>query len=284
MGTLIDPIDYHTVIQKIREYCLDQEYIECNTTSKLSILSSCEDVRTLATYNFIGKLWPLPQSQQMHLEEVLLTHPNLKGVFTVGTSFRNEPNPIEGRHDFSFNMIEIEAFGDQQNLINVERGILEALGYGPKDSFPEGNYEDIAEKYGVKELTHEHEHMLYRDYGPVFILKNFPENTDPFWNMNRSNNGISEKVDIILSGAETFGSAFRSSDPEMMRHHFNTIDEGRYRDTLYSYFGRDRVEKELEDFLKLPFKPRFGMGIGMTRLVKSMKKEGLLNKVDKLQN
>jgi hypothetical protein len=34
-------------------------------------------------------------------------------------------------------------------------------------------------------------------------------------------------------------------------------------------FGKERVEKELEDFLSMDFFPRFGAGIGLTRLARA---------------
>ena len=49
--------------------------------------------------------------------------------------------------------------------------------------------------------------------GPVFILKNFPEYTSPFWNMRRNDDKTTaNKIDVILSGMETIGSAERSID------------------------------------------------------------------------
>ena len=44
---------------------------------------------------------------------------------------------------------------------------------------------------------------------PAVFLTDFPESTDPFWNMKISNTGTAKKVDIILSGQETIGSAER---------------------------------------------------------------------------
>jgi len=42
---------------------------------------------------------------------------------------------------------------------------------------------------------------LETDYGAAFFLKNFPDYTSPFWNMRKSDSGItSKKVDVILSG------------------------------------------------------------------------------------
>jgi hypothetical protein len=39
---------------------------------------------------------------------------------------------------------------------------------------------------------------------------------------------------------------------------------------LYDQFGKNRVEKELKDFLSLDFFPRVGGGIGITRLLHAM--------------
>jgi aspartyl/asparaginyl-tRNA synthetase len=87
--------------------------------------------------------------------------------------------------------------------------------------------------------------------------------------MKHNENSIFNKVDVILYGQETIGSAERSCDPEEMRHNFYTIERGGYSAKLFELFGKDRVEKELEEFLSFDFFPRFGGGIGMTRLARA---------------
>ena len=77
------------------------------------------------------------------------------------------------------------------------------------------------------------------------------------------------KIDVIMYGQETIGSAERSSDPEEMRHGFYTVSEGSYAEKLFELFGKERVESELEDYLELNFFPRFGGGIGLTRLARA---------------
>ena len=42
-----------------------------------------------------------------------------------------------------------------------------------------------------------------------------------------------------------------------------------YSEKLFELFGKERVEKELEDFLSFDFFPRFGGGIGLTRLARA---------------
>ena len=38
---------------------------------------------------------------------------------------------------------------------------------------------------------------------------------------------------------------------------------------LFELFGKERVEAELDEFLKFDFFPRFGAGIGLTRLARA---------------
>jgi hypothetical protein len=82
-------------------------------------------------------------------------------------------------------------------------------------------------------------------------------------------NGLFNKVDVILFGQETIGSAERSCDVEKMREMFYTIENGAYCSKLFELFGKERVEKELDEFLSLDFFPRFGAGIGLTRLARA---------------
>jgi aspartyl/asparaginyl-tRNA synthetase len=134
----------------------------------------------------------------------------------------------------------------------------------------EVNYDDVCQEYGnVEILENEHETKMWQEKGPVVSLQNFPLRTNPFWNMKHKENSIFNKVDVILYGQETIGSAERSCDVEEMKHNFYTIEDGKYCAKLFELFGKERVEKELEEFLSFEFFPRFGGGIGMTRLARA---------------
>ena len=56
---------------------------------------------------------------------------------------------------------------------------------------------------------------------------------------------------------------------------FNTISDGMYADLLFKLFGKESVEKELDEFLSFDFFPRFGGGIGITRLISALNKCGV---------
>ena len=166
--------DYNTVVNKMRDFCVSKGFLEVHTQSRLSILAACEDPQTLATYNYAGQVWPLPQTGQMWLEYELLKNPEAPGFFCISTSYRNEPNPVPGRHDKVFPMFEFEIKGGVDALQQFETELLEYLGFGSREEFQQGDYLEVAKRYGVEELEHEHEAALENDYHKVFFLKNFP--------------------------------------------------------------------------------------------------------------
>jgi hypothetical protein len=62
----------------------------------------------------------------------------------------------------------------------------------------------------------------------------------------------------------------------MMRDTFHSITDGEYSALLYKLFGKERVEAELEEFLKFDFFQRVGGGIGMTRMIAALDKQQAL--------
>lgn len=273
-----DMFAYNEAVKRMRQFFQEKKgFIEVPAQSRRSILAACEDPATISQYIFSGINWPLPQTGQMWLEKELLDNPKVKGVFCVTTSYRNEPNPVPGRHDKIFPMFEFESHGGIKDLIGLEEELLTHLGFG-KD-FVNISYEGAVERYGERELGDYEEELLCNDYGNCVFLTDFPQRTHPFWNMKHAGGGIYNKVDVIMHGMETIGSAERATDKHEMREQFHTISKGEYANLLYNHFGKKRVEDELEEYLSLRMFERFGGGIGVTRMVRAMKLEGLLNEV-----
>ena len=261
---------YNELVQKMRSFFLERGFKEVPTQSRLSILAACENPHSVKTFEYGGLIWPLPQTGQMWLEHELLKNPEWEGVFCISTSYREEKNPIPGRHELIFPMFEFESKGGMKELIKLEGDLLAYLGFA--DEPDEVTYDDVCEEYGgVSILEDEHETRMWKEKGSVVSLQYFPLRTNPFWNMkqNASGNGIFNKVDVILYGQETIGSAERSCDVDKMREMFYTIENGGYCNKLFELFGKERVEAELEEFLKFDFFPRFGGGIGMTRMARA---------------
>jgi len=261
------------MIHQCREFFLTKlNFLEVPSQCRLSILAACEDPSNITNFQVNQTLYPLPQTGQMWLELELLKNPSLPGVFCITTSYRDEKNPIEGRHNRIFPMFEFEAPGNMDDLRNLEADLLAHLGFSQAAIL---DYEAICAEYNIVEIKADHELQLQKQYGNVLSLENFPERTQPFWNMKSNDDGTYSKIDVILHGMETIGSAQREVDPVKMRERFYSISGGEYSELLFKHFGRARVEKELEEYLSLNFFERFGAGMGLTRLERAMELSGL---------
>jgi aspartyl/asparaginyl-tRNA synthetase len=273
----INPKEYDFALGVLRDFFDSNEFTETAVQHRLSILSACEDPFNVATFNYAGEVWPLPQTGQMWLERELLHDPKAPGFYCITTSYRQEPDPQEGRHNLIFPMFEFELPGDMGCLKSLEIDLLKWAGFNTTNDsdFPGDSYYNTANHYGIRELSSQHETCVNNDFGHVYFLEDFPEYTSPFWNMKRKKD-VAKKIDVILHGIETIGSAERSTSPEEMRERFYSISEGAYAKTLFAKFTKERVENELEAFLALRFFPRSGGGIGMTRWIRALKLEGLM--------
>ncbi len=257
---------YSELVQKMRDFFVQKGFKEVPTQSRLSILAACENPHSITKFEYLGQVWPLPQTGQMWLEWELLKNPEWEGVFCISTSYRQEQNPIPGRHATIFPMFEVESKGTMKDMTALQSELLNYLGF---DEPIVCDYNELCEKYDTKILESEHETQMWNEIGNCISLQEFPLRTNPFWNMQKAEGDKFCKVDVILYGQETIGSAERSCDPESMKEMFYTIEDGNYCAKLFELFGKERVEKELEEFLSLDFFPRFGWGCGMTRLARA---------------
>ena len=270
MTQLISPQKFTDTVGLLRSFFLEKGFLEVHTQNRLSILAACEDPFNVATYNYANEVWPLPQTGQMWLEHELLSKPESKGFFCVSTSYRQEPNAIPGRHDIIFPMFEFEMPGNLNDLKKMEYELVEYLGFKKPEERTYGKWQQFFGLRPDQELEAKHETKMFNEFGTAMIT-NFPEMTSPFWNMSRYWDGeTSKKIDVILGGMETIGSAERSTNVDQMRDTFYSITDGAYSKLLFELFGKERVEAELEEFLKFDFFPRVGGGIGLTRMIAAL--------------
>ena len=137
MNRMINPRKFSKCVNSMRNFFLERNYVEVHTQNLRSILAACEDPSTISTYQYSGEVWPLPQTGQMHLENVLLDNPDYEGAFCLSTSYRNEPNPVPGRHDLIFPMFEFESKGTVVDLQAMQVDLLDHLGFDKTDgSYP----------------------------------------------------------------------------------------------------------------------------------------------------
>lgn len=268
-------LQYNAMVRALRAFFQEKKgFIEVPAQSRLSILAACEQPETITQFTLNNIIYPLPQTGQMWLEYELLQNPQWPGVYCITTSYRDEPNPIEGRHWRIFPMFEFESHGGFADLKQLEEELLLHLGF----EFPVPiSYEDVCHKYETSFIEHEHEQTLAKEISNVISLEKFPARTHPFWNMKYLGNGLYNKIDVLLHGMETIGSAERSTDKESMKEYFFSMIGGRYSKLLFDKFGKERVIKELDEFLAHDMFPRFGAGIGLHRLARAMELSGLFN-------
>ena len=88
---LIVPRKFHAAVRSMRSFFEKKGFVEVHTQNALSILAACEDPETVSKYDYQGNVWPLPQTGQMWLEDVLLNDPDIKGCFTVSTVIAMSP-------------------------------------------------------------------------------------------------------------------------------------------------------------------------------------------------
>lgn len=275
---VIGPQHFDKMISKLRSFFITRGYLETFPQPKLSILAACEDPKTVRSFNFNGETWPLSQTNQMLLEDTLMRFSDkLDGCFCLTASYRDEPNPIEGRHLRSFCMFEAEHKGDFNHLLSTLSELMVYLGFVEKvQDIPFFTYNQLCEHYKTDLLEAEHETKIWEEFGDVVGITKFTEKTSPFFNMKQE--GIDEKTgeklynkcDLIICGQETFGCAERSIDIDQMRNSFHTISNGQYSQLLFEKFGKERVMNELNEYFKLPMINRWGYGCGTERLIRAM--------------
>ena len=274
MVDLSDIKAYDFIIEKLRQFFQDKKrFVQVLAQPRLSILAACEDPATISQFEFSGTTYPLPQTGQMWLEAEILKNPDVNGVWCLTTSYRNEPNPIPGRHNKIFPMFEFESHGNMDDMRQLEAELLEHLGFGKATSCL---YNEICDRYGIQEIKADHELIMQKEIGDAISLEHFPQRTHPFWNMKHAKDGLFNKIDVILHGMETIGSAERSTNVREMRENFYSLSDGNYAKLLFNAFGEERVTQELNEYLALPMFPRYGAGIGVTRLARAMNLAGLL--------
>lgn len=201
-----------------------------------------------------------------------------KGYFAHNTSTRNESRAGDGRREFKFPLTEFEFINQSEEsgfdeLAEFISKLLVHLGFEvPKLVY----YDEECQKFGTKFIEDEEEQALCDKYGSAVLLGKFPLRSDPYWNMRHVGNGIFDKIDVIIHGFESAGTAVRSCNPAEMKINIHLQDSGDYIKAMYKHFGEDRVDAEIDEYTDYKFIPRCGGGLGMSRIIRGMKLEGLL--------
>lgn len=272
----IDPAHSNYVMKILRKYAESRGWYEVLLQHWLDRLSACEDPKTVAKVKFCGETFSMPQTCQMRQEQVLLGMKKPQGMYHLTYSYRAEPK-IGERRKRAFPLFEFEVPAKKNGyleLIQTCKEMLQALGF---TQFHTISYQTACKRYGVSRITDKEEALLEKDFGQVVFLVYFPID-ETFFNMKHdpSQPGYAFKLDVIVGGQETIGSAERAVSVEEMRKEFYASSNGEYYKKLCEEFGKENVDREFENYLLFIFIARYGGGIGLTRLIQAMLKYGLL--------
>ncbi len=268
---MINTLHYDFMVKKLRIFFQERGFIEVPSQSRVSILAACEDPKTITQFSIGNVTYPLPQSGQITLEQELLKNPHWSGVYSITTSYRDEPIIIQGRHHRVFPMFEFATPGDITVLKRIEADLLYYLGLPMPSKI---SYTDACARYETDFVESEHEELLCSELSPIVSIEQFPTRTNPFWNIKQEGDS-SNKIDVLMFGMETICSAERSTNVEQMRDAFFEVHEGAYSQLLFNKHSKERVLKELEEYLSLNFFPRCSATIGLTRLENALQKSHL---------
>lgn len=248
---MIDPVEYDKCITLIRTFFKVKGFLELYTQSHLSILSVID--ANPITFEFKHNTWPLPQNRDILLQSELLKDPqHVPGYFCITNYIQDETTlPI----------FEFQCKGSLDDIITLEYELLEFIG------FKDNNFVNYTQEYyhKVAKDVAENRNRLTQVYGPVFFLKHTPIEKIPFWIEHQ--NAEIKNVHVIIHGLDTIRSSEHSCQPLIMRQQFDKS----YANRLYSLFGKERVEKELDTFLNFTFIPRCGGSIHIGDMIRGMK-------------
>jgi hypothetical protein len=230
---------YHYVANCIRFFLMENGLIECCLQSKFPILSS--------------------GTNQFYLEYELLQNPEVTGYFCVTN--------VNIEHPDSRPTAEFVIKGDINVLESFIHHLLIYLCYHNISKYTIKDFSYITSKLdmNVNYLSNTVKQKIYNKFGAVFLLKNYPSNSDAHWTIKKTTiDNTYKKIVTILSGIETIISYEMSSDKNDMYNQFRTKSDS------------VDVNDELDQYLSQSFITRSYGKIFTLEIIESMIKERLI--------
>ena len=233
---------YHYVTNCIRFFLMENGLFECCLQSKFPMLSLHNGY-----------------TNQLYLEHELLQNPDVTGYFCVANV--NSANPD------STPTVEFVINGDIHILESFIHHLLIYLCYHNISKYTIKDYSYITNKLNmdVNYLSNAVKQKIYKKFGAVCLIKNYPSNTVSHWTIKKNNiNDTYDKLVTILSGVESIISYEMSSDKNYMRNQFHAICDS------------VDVNIELDQYLSQSFITRSYGNIFTLKIIDSMIKERLI--------
>jgi len=265
----VNPFFFHYVTNTARFFFLETGFIETFEQSNLSVINSCKNLDTSCLFDMYKFCHSLPQSNEIWLDYEITKYNNQAGFFCISTHYTNDSLGITNS---IIPYLEFSIKGGMFELEKMLRALLTSLGYKSKCKFNTLMYKNILSTYNVTDITPSVYNKIAETDNGVIFIKNYAFNGDTFWN-DFQENGIYNKITVLLNGKETITATQKSKSIEFMRDNFKNRSDFI---KLCDIFGEYRVLGELEGYLELPFSDRCTGKINLVNLINSMDEESLI--------
>ncbi len=265
-------LHYNAMVRSLRSFFQDKKgFIEVPAQSRPSIFATqtAESIGQFAVNNIP---FPLPQSNLLCLDYEMLKNPEWKGVYSISTRYQDDSTPEQ---ESTCPIFEFCVPGNCNDLKRFHDELLLFLGF--EQSIPL-LYEEVCKKYETQSLQAYHKATLAQEISAVITLEDFPSRTFPFWNTKYAGNGVYHKSETLLHGISVITSQEQETNGEKLREGFFSLNQGKYAQSLVARFGKERVNRDLEEYLSLPMLDRFASTIDLSKLANALEMAGIFKK------
>lgn len=262
-----DPFHFHFIYNSIRNYLIQNNFIESYVQNRLSNLNSCKNIFNACLFDMYKFCYCLPQSNEIWLEYEMIKYNKQSGFFCQSSLYFNHNNGLD---NYIEPAMEFSLIGGLFELEKLFRGLLKHMGYTNNIfNYKSIDYKDILLLFQLEVLTEKIKIPKLSEDKTIYFVKNIPKNDDTTWN-DYDQNGIYNKIIVIIYGKVVFYGIQKSNEIEKMRNIY--LERNDYP-ALCEFFGEERVLGELESYLELPFMDRCTGKIKISSLIELMNKE-----------
>jgi hypothetical protein len=244
------------LVETVLKILNQQGFSEPKQTTARNVLE-VKDPKTLRFTNTRLGLVMVPQTARVRLQEQLLAPNTFRGVFC-----RSDDEST----------IEFALKEGADTLLTFLKTLSSRLfGRIPTQL----TYDDVTTHFAAPDINESIETQIGQEW-PCCIITDFPERSDPFWNVKRIGGeparGCFAQFELFARGHRVVSSAELSCNPTEMRDRFENMQGGEFKKGVLGKL-RDEFSARFDQYLRNKFKPISGGTIDIIKLANALKKK-----------